>query len=486
MVHDNNNSSDDNSNGNDASMAFTFDAAPDTLHIAVSHAPAVPLAAPPLPEHYDGSFTVSRLTTFGRGNGATSPFANNQHVQLLFRDVPIDFMSFVHFMIVKVGADWHVFDVGSTTGVFVNNRRITETQELADGDCIETRNTVASSVPLLKIKFTVSFKPIATAAAAASAGEQAAGGGGAAAASAGEQATGGGGAAAASAGEPPSPRTTGPTMVFDLSRSSLPQVTSSSSSSASGVSTGEASKKRGRASGTSAAPKKRDRASGPEAATSSVSVLPAAPVEPAPAPKKGPDSRILQEFSCPICLSPHLDPVTLSTCGHTMCRQCLLQHTAVKKNKHPAESQFCCPSCRASFDRRAPRNTAIQNVLDHVLKDDPEYQARKKVQQLLLTIREYFNRKVQLVAAARQSATIDITQPWSQENQLIVYRQMCMRRGLTRQSYLNSIGCTPELLASVSKDVAKIRTICDNLLLTREPATFMSMSSRLVMFTYYG
>lgn len=70
-------------------------------------------------------------------------------------------------------------------------------------------------------------------------------------------------------------------------------------------------------------------------------------------------------FSCPICLDPLEDPVTIS-CGHNYCMTCI----EVYWNEDKHSESYSCPECRETFTTRPAlnKNTMFAEVVEQLKK----------------------------------------------------------------------------------------------------------------------
>uniref|UniRef100_A0A8C1IA46 Uncharacterized protein n=1 Tax=Cyprinus carpio TaxID=7962 RepID=A0A8C1IA46_CYPCA len=77
------------------------------------------------------------------------------------------------------------------------------------------------------------------------------------------------------------------------------------------------------------------------------------------------DSKSVEELSCPVCCEIFKDPVLLS-CSHSFCKECLQQFWRTKKTQE-------CPVCRRrSSKQEPPRNLALKNLCDSLIKERNE------------------------------------------------------------------------------------------------------------------
>ncbi len=77
------------------------------------------------------------------------------------------------------------------------------------------------------------------------------------------------------------------------------------------------------------------------------------------------DSKSVEELSCPVCCEIFKDPVLLS-CSHSICKECLQQFWRIKKTQE-------CPVCRRRSSREEPpRNLALKNLCDSLIKERNE------------------------------------------------------------------------------------------------------------------
>lgn len=69
---------------------------------------------------------------------------------------------------------------------------------------------------------------------------------------------------------------------------------------------------------------------------------------------------MVNELSCPICLQPMQQPMTLTTCAHTFCSDCL--HASQKRKQ-------ACPLCNAKVTKRTVMEDAFFTELMQKLND---------------------------------------------------------------------------------------------------------------------
>ena len=99
------------------------------------------------------------------------------------------------------------------------------------------------------------------------------------------------------------------------------------------------------------------------------------------------DEEIDAALSCPICMAAYWEPLRLPSCGHVLCRVCLIQST------HLAPDGRSCPMCRETITIKDPRTEPADATLTAAVADavSPELlEARAKdaesVLQLILDL----------------------------------------------------------------------------------------------------
>ncbi|XP_056329925.1 E3 ubiquitin/ISG15 ligase TRIM25 [Danio aesculapii] len=76
-------------------------------------------------------------------------------------------------------------------------------------------------------------------------------------------------------------------------------------------------------------------------------------------------SQYVDQFSCPVCLDPLKEPVTIP-CGHSYCMSCITDCWSLKEQ----EPLYRCPQCRESFSQRPllKKNTLIAEMMETLQK----------------------------------------------------------------------------------------------------------------------
>ncbi|XP_048016562.1 E3 ubiquitin/ISG15 ligase TRIM25-like [Megalobrama amblycephala] len=76
-------------------------------------------------------------------------------------------------------------------------------------------------------------------------------------------------------------------------------------------------------------------------------------------------SQYVDQFSCPVCLDPLKEPVTIP-CGHSYCMSCITDCWGQKEQGPP----YRCPQCRESFGQRPllKKNTLIAEMMETLQK----------------------------------------------------------------------------------------------------------------------
>ncbi|XP_014846609.1 PREDICTED: RING finger protein 166 isoform X1 [Poecilia mexicana] len=75
-----------------------------------------------------------------------------------------------------------------------------------------------------------------------------------------------------------------------------------------------------------------------------------------PGPLAAPPEGVESQFSCPICLEVYHKPVSIASCGHTFCGECLQPCLQV--------ASPLCPLCRVPFDpKKVERSSNVEKQL---------------------------------------------------------------------------------------------------------------------------
>ncbi|XP_051521536.1 E3 ubiquitin/ISG15 ligase TRIM25-like [Myxocyprinus asiaticus] len=76
-------------------------------------------------------------------------------------------------------------------------------------------------------------------------------------------------------------------------------------------------------------------------------------------------SEYQEQFSCPICLDPLKEPVTIP-CGHSYCMNCINDCWGQRDQGPP----YCCPQCRETFTQRPvlKKNTVLAEMMEKLQK----------------------------------------------------------------------------------------------------------------------
>ena len=193
-----------------------------------------------------------------------------------------------------------------------------------------------------------------------------------------------------------------------------------------------------------------------------------------PQPRNG-SEQLHDELSCGICLDVQVHPRVLA-CGHSFCARCI--STALGYNNR-------CPSCKNVVVSDPQRVLALENAIDSLYKNDPEYRTRRQEYMKLTQHEQITTEKLlNVIEKARSSGKrfLVIDNKWNKEEKDIFQKGILLYKGQARVEYCRTVNLTPQYLKSATRE--QIAMAAFNLGLP--PSCGCSMRNRLAMYIKYG